>query len=79
MLIYNYTLQGHEATLENAQNAARGLDWQEIEKTKNDSLPYLRFIETINGIEIWECYGTASYLFTDVEDDNSLLKLHKEL
>lgn len=79
MKVYNHILEGHEATLENAQDHARGLDWQSIETTENDSLPYLSYKDTINGVEIWECYGTGCYIFTPEEEQDSLLKLHKEL
>ena len=69
MKLYNHILQGHEATEENAYDHARGIDWQDVEKTDNPTLPYLQYIDTINGIDIWYVYADGSYLFSDEYDD----------
>lgn len=69
MRTFDYILEGSEATLDNAIAAAKGLDWQEIETTENDSLPYLEFKEEHNGVEIWYCYAGDIYLFTDINDN----------
>ena len=68
MNIYNHILEGHAATLENAILHAQHLDWQSIDKTDNNSLPYMEYKDTYNGIEIWYNYGSDIYLFTDVND-----------
>ena len=67
MNLYDHSLQGHEATLENAQNHARGIDWQSIEKTENPNITNVSYKDTINGIDIYYCYGTDTYLFTDAD------------
>ena len=69
MYTYNHILQGHEATKENAYNHARGIDWMSVDKTYNDKLPYLDYIDTVNGIDIWYCYGADIYLFSDELDE----------
>jgi len=68
MKTYDFILQGSEATFKNAKNHARGQDWQSIEQTENNSLPYLEYKDTINGIDIWYCYGADIYLFTNEND-----------
>jgi len=68
MKIFNFILEGHEATLSNAQDHARGQDWQSIETTENGSLPYLDYKEEINGVEIWYCYAADCYIFTDATE-----------
>ncbi len=63
-MFFNYTLEGHEATEDNAYDAARGLDWQEIETSEGD-YPYLDYVDTINGVGIWYNYGHNAYYFSD--------------
>lgn len=69
MRTYDYILRGDEATLEDAISAAKNLDWQSIETTENDQLPYLEFKDEHNGIEIWYCYAGDFYLFTNIDDN----------
>jgi len=69
MNIYNHILQGHEATIDNAYEHAMGIDWQSIETTYNDSLPYLQYIDTVNGVDIWNVYADGSYIFSDASDE----------
>ena len=64
MKFYDHILQGHEATEQNAYDAARGLDWQAIE-TKEQSLPNLRYIDTVNGVGIYYDFAGDYYVFTD--------------
>lgn len=64
MKYFNHSLQGHEATLENAINHARGLDWQSIETTEQN-LSNIDYKDTINGVDIYYCFGTDSYYFVD--------------
>jgi hypothetical protein len=63
-IFFDYILQGSEATEENAMDAARGLNWQEIE-TKEANYPNLRYVDTVNGVGIHYNYGTDDYYFTD--------------
>jgi hypothetical protein len=64
MKIFNFILEGYEADLKKAEEQARGQNWQEMETTENDSLPYLDYKNEINGIEIWYCYAGDFYIFT---------------
>ena len=68
MKIYNHILQGHEATLENAQDHARGVDWMEVETHEQES-KYLHsnYVDTINGIDIYYDYGADYYYFVENE------------
>lgn len=68
---FDYILQGSDATEENAIDAARGLDWQEIEAEEAD-YPHLQYVDTVNGVGIWYNYGSDNYYFTDeVEEERS--------
>lgn len=76
---FDFILQGSDATKENAYDAARGLDWMEME-TKEATYPYLNYIDTINGVGIWYNYGADSYYFTDeaIEEGKSCLNEGEE-
>jgi len=65
---FNYILQGHEATEENAYDAARGLDWSGIETQEGD-YPYLQYVDTVNGVGIYYNYGSDDYYFTDETEE----------
>ena len=67
MEYFNHVLQGEDATEQNAIEHAQGLDWQGIETTEQPRLVFTSYVDTVNGIEIWYCYGTDSYLFTPEE------------
>jgi len=69
MTTYDFILQDSEATLENAIDHANGQDWQSIDKTDNDNLPYLDYKGTFNGVEVWYDYKGDYFIFTD-ESDN---------
>ena len=64
MRYFDYILQGHEATEENAILAAQGLDWSGIEE-EEQVLSFMRYVTTENGIDIWYCYGADYYAFSD--------------
>ena len=63
-IFFNYILQGHEATQKQAFEVAQGLDFSEVE-TNEQSYPYLNYIDTINGVEIYYNYGCDSYYFAE--------------
>lgn len=63
---YDYILDGAEASEENAYIAARNLDWSEIESGENE-FPYLDFIDTVNGIDIYLNFDHNSYYFAESE------------
>ena len=65
MRVYDYILQGWEATEQNAFDAALGLDWGSIETTEGNRTRYSDHIDTINGIEIYYDYGADYYYFVD--------------
>ena len=52
-----------------AKDRAKGLDWQSID-SKKDTYPYLKFMETINGVGIWYNYGHDAYYFSDETKNN---------
>ena len=64
MRYFDYILQGHEATEENAILAAQGLDWSEIEE-EEQVLSFMRYVTTENGIDIWYCYAADYYAFSE--------------
>ena len=64
MKYFDYILQGHEATEENAILAAQGLDWSGIEE-EEQVLSFMRYVTTENGIDIWYCYAADYYAFSD--------------
>lgn len=65
---YDVILQGSEATERQAYDYASQLDWGSEEKSI-DTIENLKFIDTVNGIDIW--YDTLAdyYVFSDSEDD----------
>lgn len=63
-IFFNHILQGHEATERNAIETAQGLDFSSIE-TNEESYPFLNYIDTVNGIEIYYNYGCDSYCFAE--------------
>jgi len=67
MKYFDYILQGHEATKENAIQAAQGLDCSEIEEEEEQVLSFMRYVTTENGIDIWYCYAADYYAFSDEE------------
>lgn len=69
--VYEYILAGDQACEESAKDSARNIVWQEIE-TSTQNIKYHRYIDTINGVEIYYDYGADYYFFVDVvkEDKN---------
>lgn len=67
---FDYILQGSEATEENAVQAARSMDWQDMETEEGD-YPNLQYVGTVNGVSIYYNYGSDDYYFADenAEDD----------
>ena len=63
MVTYSIILQGSEATEENALNFAQGFDFSECEEEEfnfNNS----RYINSVNGIDIYYNYAADYYFFT---------------
>ena len=63
--VYDYILQGDNATEKNARQAADQLVWSEIE-TSDQNIKYHKYVDTINGVEIYYDYGADYYFFTEV-------------
>jgi hypothetical protein len=67
--IYGYILQDHEATLKNAQNHAKGIDWSSIEYHFSYTHPLsARYEDTENGIDLYYNNSLDCYYF--VEEKN---------
>ena len=69
--IYNFILQGHEATLKNAILHAKGQDWSSIELRKANSArgPHSYFEQTVNGIDIYYNVVADYYYFVEEEEE----------
>ena len=66
--VFNHTLQGSEATEENAKAHAMGLDWHHMEATAQEiNSEFTQHIETVNGVGIYYDYAADYYFFTDEE------------
>ena len=65
---FSHILQGHEATEENAREHANGYDFTQDEEPKEESYPFLNYIDTVNGVEIYYNYGADSYYFAEAEE-----------
>ena len=67
--LYDAILEGYEGGEEFALNYARELDWGSSEYQMVDSLPtYKRYINTINGIDVYYDYGADYYFFVDSDE-----------
>ena len=63
---FDYILENASET--EAIETAQGLDWMEVE-TEENTYPYLRYVDTVNGVGIWYNSGCDSYYFTDESDE----------
>jgi hypothetical protein len=75
MITFSTILQGHEATEENAVNFALGFDFSEDETEENPvKFNDYKYIDTLNGIDIYYCFGADYYFFgPEEEEDNYFL------
>ena len=71
MKFFDYILQGSDATEENALNAARSLNWPEIE-TSEENYPHLNYVDSANGVGVYYNMGSDDYYFTDETEDAAL-------
>jgi hypothetical protein len=64
MAIYNtYDCILQDNPIENdALDYARGIDWSEIE-CRESSIAYGRYVDTVNGIEVYYDFGADYYFF----------------
>lgn len=67
-MVFEFILEGNEATEENAINAARGMDWSEMETSvAHDN--YTRtsnHVDTLNGVEVRYDFAADYYFFINV-------------
>jgi len=65
---YDVILEGYQAPDgdSSAIDYARGMDWNEIE-TSEQSIAYGRYVDTVNGIDVYYDYGADYYFFTDTD------------
>ena len=69
MFYYDLILQGEEATEEFARDVAMcGAALSESELIDEGHLPYVRYVDTVNGIDIWYDFGADYYCFSPAED-----------
>lgn len=61
---YDYILQGDDATEDNARLAVMTGVLCTVD-TKPQTLAYMRYVDTVHGIDIYYCYGADYYAFKD--------------
>ena len=68
MIIFNAILESHktqEEAIDEAIDYANGIDWQEVETYNSDRYIYSDYVDTVNGVGIYYCYGADHFWFTD--------------
>jgi len=71
--IYSAILEG--SLEEDPLDYARGMDWMSSEYEMVDSLPtYHRYVDTINGIDVYYDYGADYYFFVESNDPQIMAK-----
>jgi len=78
MKLFNHILQGDEATEQNAYDHATGLDWSECETREQDKPAHSQYVDSVNRIGIWYCYGTDSYFFEEETEEPEMSEEQKE-
>ena len=58
---FEATIPGYEG-IEQAKEYARGLDWTEVDYNEQ-TIQNIQYEDTVNGIDIYYCFGTDEYLF----------------
>jgi hypothetical protein len=66
--VYNGILSGDYATEYDALEYARGVVWNEIE-TRQQSIVYANYIDTIDGVGVYYDFGADYYFFTDETEE----------
>lgn len=62
---FDFVLENQDATLDNAIDAAHGLDWTEIETSEFTPSYHCKYCESINGVGIWYDRAADYYFFED--------------
>ena len=68
--IYDFILQGDEATENGARAAVDGLDWTEVESAETDLPRHKNLVDIVAGVGIWYDFGADYYFFTDETGEN---------
>ena len=64
--VFDAILQ-NDPTEADAYDYARGIDWGEVETTEQ-TIAYARYVDTVDGIEIYYDYGADYYFFCPADD-----------
>ena len=70
MMVYDAILQGDDATEAGALEYAQGMVWNEVEVSEQE-IKYSKFVDTVNGIDIYYDYGADYYFFADANKELS--------
>jgi len=65
--VYDFILQGDQASTVKAKEIARGMVFSEIETHESD-IKYHNHIETIKGVGVYYDYGADYYFFVEEEE-----------
>ncbi len=58
---FEASIQGYEG-IEKAKKYAKSLDWTEVDYNEQ-TISNIQYEDTVNGIDIYYCFGTDEYLF----------------
>ena len=64
MMVYDAILEGDDATEADALEYAQGMVWDEVEVSEQE-IKYSKFVDTVNGIDVYYDYGADYYFFAD--------------
>ena len=64
MMVYDAILEGDDATEADALEYAQGIVWDEVEVSEQE-IKYSKFVDTVNGIDVYYDYGADYYFFAD--------------
>ena len=70
MMVYDAILQGDDATEAGALEYALSMVWNEVEVSEQE-IKYSKFVDTVNGIDIYYDYGADYYFFADANKELS--------
>jgi hypothetical protein len=67
MIIFDIIYDECGAEHGDALDYASGLDWGEIETYEHDRYIHSNYVDCVQGVEIWYCYGADHYWFSEEE------------
>ena len=65
---YNVLLEGYEAEHISPQEFSMQFNFAEAE-TQEQTISQINFFDSVNGIDIFYCYGSDTYYFADTDDN----------